>query len=72
MHLVFLGRKTNALPEGDMALLEMAWEEAEEIAAIADNLTLLPEVIRQLVDRPPAPPHRTGCDSNDRRDQHQQ
>ena len=42
--------------EGDMALLEMAWEEAEEIAAIADNLTLLPEVVRQLVDRPPAPP----------------
>ncbi len=34
--------------EGDMALLEMAWEEAEEIAAIADNLTLLPDVIRQL------------------------
>jgi hypothetical protein len=34
--------------EGDMALLEMDWEEAEEIAAIADNLTLLPEVVRQL------------------------
>ncbi len=31
-----------------MALLEMDWEEAEEIAAIADNLTLLPEVVRQL------------------------
>lgn len=34
--------------EGEMALLEMAWEEAEEIAAIADNLTLPHDVERQL------------------------
>ena len=29
---------------GEMALLEMAWEEAEEIAAIADDLTVSPEI----------------------------
>ena len=34
--------------EGEMALLEMAWEEAEEIAQIADNLTLSQDVVRQL------------------------
>lgn len=34
--------------EGEMALLEMAWEEAEEIAAIADNLTLPQNIERQL------------------------
>ena len=34
--------------EGEMALLEMAWEEAEEIAQIADNLTLSRDVVRQL------------------------
>ncbi len=34
--------------EGEMALLEMAWEEAEEIAAIADNLTVPQDVERQL------------------------
>ena len=34
--------------EGNMAFLGMAWEEAEEITAIADNLTFLPEVVRQL------------------------
>ena len=34
--------------EGEMALLEMAWEEAEEIAQIADNLTLSRDVVQQL------------------------
>ncbi|UCD25305.1 MAG: hypothetical protein JSW51_05120, partial [Gemmatimonadota bacterium] len=30
--------------EGEMWLLELAWREAEEIAAIADDLTVSPEV----------------------------
>lgn len=34
--------------EGEIALLEMAWEEAEEIAAIADNLMVPPHVDAQL------------------------
>ena len=34
--------------EGEIALLEMAWEEAEEIAAIADNLMVPPHVEVQL------------------------
>ena len=34
--------------EGEIALLEMAWEEAEEIAAIADNLMVPPHVEAQL------------------------
>ncbi len=34
--------------EGELELLEMAWREADEIAAIADNLTIPPEVDQQL------------------------
>jgi len=34
--------------EGELALLELAWKEAEEIAAIADELTIPPEVDEQL------------------------
>lgn len=34
--------------EGELALLELAWKEAEEIAAIADDLTIPPEVDQQL------------------------
>jgi hypothetical protein len=34
--------------EGEMWLLEMAWQEAEEIAAIADDLTLSAEVEDKL------------------------
>ena len=34
--------------EGELALLEEAWKDAEEIAAIADNLTIPAEVDRQL------------------------
>ena len=34
--------------EGEMWLLELAWQEAEEIAAIADNLTVSPEVEAKL------------------------
>jgi hypothetical protein len=30
--------------EGELALLEAAWKEAEEIAAIADNLLLPPDI----------------------------
>ena len=33
---------------GEIALLEMAWEEAEEIASIADDLIVSPEIVRQL------------------------
>ena len=36
--------------EGELAQLEQAWREAEEIAAIADNL-LLPEHIDEFLDR---------------------
>jgi hypothetical protein len=34
--------------EGELALLELAWKDAEEIAAIADNLTIPAEVDQQL------------------------
>ncbi len=34
--------------EGELALLELAWKDAEEIAAIADGLTIPPEVDQQL------------------------
>jgi hypothetical protein len=34
--------------EGDLALIEESWQEAEEIAAIADNLTVSPSVLRAL------------------------
>ena len=34
--------------EGELALLELAWKDAEEIAEIADNLTIPPEVNQQL------------------------
>ena len=36
--------------EGELWILEQAWKEAEEIAAIADNL-LVPEHTREFVDR---------------------
>jgi hypothetical protein len=36
--------------EGDLQVLRAAWREAEEIAAIADNL-LLPPGIQVLLDR---------------------
>ncbi len=36
--------------DGELATLEAAWREAEEIAAIADNL-LLPERVRRLLQR---------------------
>jgi hypothetical protein len=36
--------------EGELALLEAAWREAEEIAAIADDL-LLPESVRGFARR---------------------
>ncbi len=58
------------LAHGQMFLLELAWEEAEEIAAIADDLTVsgdiearLSELKKQITDRhgsseaePPSPP----------------
>jgi hypothetical protein len=34
--------------EGELELLEMAWQEAEEIAGIADGLTIPAEVGDQL------------------------
>jgi len=34
--------------EGELALLELEWKEAEEIAAIADQLAVPEEVERQL------------------------
>lgn len=34
--------------EGELALLEQAWREAEEIAAIADDLLLPDRVLRML------------------------
>ena len=34
--------------EGELALLELAWQDAEEIAAIADSLTIPAEVNEQL------------------------
>lgn len=36
--------------EGELAELEAAWREAEEIAAIADNL-LLPAFITTFIER---------------------
>jgi hypothetical protein len=36
--------------EGELAALEQAWREAEEIAAIADGL-LLPARVHQVLDR---------------------
>jgi hypothetical protein len=36
--------------EGELALLEQAWREAEEIAAIADSL-LMPRWIEEYVQR---------------------
>jgi hypothetical protein len=36
--------------EGDLAALQRAWEEAEEIAAIADNL-LLPSWVQQRLTK---------------------
>ena len=36
------------LIQGDLATLEEQWREAEEIAAIADSLTLPPGILRQL------------------------
>ena len=36
--------------EGELALLEDAWREAEEIAAIADRL-LVPPRIEELIER---------------------
>ncbi len=36
------------LMEGDLALLELAWKEAEELAAIADRLLIPSEVERRL------------------------
>jgi hypothetical protein len=34
--------------EGELAILEAAWREAEEIAAIADTLTLPERVVEQF------------------------
>ena len=36
--------------EGELAVLELAWKEAEEIAAIADTLALPSEVEATLID----------------------
>jgi hypothetical protein len=41
--------------EGELDELERAWREAEEIAAIADDL-LLPVVVQQKLDRLHEPP----------------
>lgn len=40
--------RERAALEGELALLELEWKEAEEIAAIADTLTLPSEVDQQL------------------------
>jgi hypothetical protein len=48
--------------EGDLAALERAWAEAEEIAAIADNL-LLPAWVQQRL--PGATPRRRPADNAD-------
>jgi len=48
--------------EGDLAALERAWAEAEEIAAIADNL-LLPEWVQRRL--PGASPRRRPVDGAD-------
>lgn len=34
--------------EGELAVLESAWKEAEEVAAIADDLTSSPTILRAL------------------------
>lgn len=56
--------------EGELALLEHEWREAEEIAAIADDL-LLPDRIRHLLARRRRPrdssAHRTGADTTEDR-----
>lgn len=36
--------------EGELAALELAWRDAEEIAAIADDLTV-PDSVRTELDR---------------------
>jgi len=36
--------------QGELALLEAAWRQAEEIAKIADNL-LVPESVDEFLDR---------------------
>jgi hypothetical protein len=41
--------------EGELALLEMAWRDAEEVAAIADNL-LVPGEVQSSLDRIRATP----------------
>jgi hypothetical protein len=40
--------------QGELKALELAWQEAEEIAAIADDL-LLPDSVRARLDRSPRP-----------------
>ncbi len=47
---------------GEIGLLEMAWEEAEEIAAIADDLTVSPEIVRQLDQLKAKRPSESGVD----------
>lgn len=47
---------------GEIGLLEMAWEDAEEIAAIADNLTISPEIVRQLDQLKAKRPSDSGVD----------
>jgi hypothetical protein len=52
--------------EGELALLELAWKEAEEIAAIADRLTLPAAVETGLAElRKPGRPPRSQSDSNE-------
>jgi hypothetical protein len=34
--------------QGELAALAAQWREAEEVAAIADELTLSPAILRQL------------------------
>ena len=48
--------------EGDLAALARAWEEAEEIAAIADNLLLPAWIVQKL---PGATARRRTADSAD-------
>ncbi len=47
---------------GEIGLLEMAWEEAEEIAAIADDLIVSPEIVRQLDQLKAKRPSDSGVD----------
>src|SRR6185312_2157676 len=44
--------------EGELALLEAAWRQAEEIAAIADDLLTPPSVERWIEERRPETPPR--------------